>query len=158
MIGRLIQTFSSAEIAIDERHTPKLHARFLTTLLSKHRKDVSSTRQTPQQQQPPQPSQPLVVGPSGTHQSSASPDPTQHYPTAPPDQQQQQQQPAPGPADMSHGQQQTYAEAFGFAGGPNQAPQQYTTEPMVDGFDDELLGALQVLKSPGYWQTMMMPG
>ncbi|KAF7311314.1 hypothetical protein MKEN_01033100 [Mycena kentingensis (nom. inval.)] len=39
LIGRLIQTLSSPEIAIDDRHTPKLYARFLAGLLSKHRRD-----------------------------------------------------------------------------------------------------------------------
>jgi hypothetical protein len=39
LIGRLIQTLSSPEIAIDDRHTPKLYARFLAGLLSRHRRD-----------------------------------------------------------------------------------------------------------------------
>jgi len=39
LIGRLIQTFSSPEIAIDDRHTPKLYARFLAGLLARSRKD-----------------------------------------------------------------------------------------------------------------------
>ncbi|KAF7368188.1 hypothetical protein MVEN_00137900 [Mycena venus] len=39
LIDRLIQTLSSPEIAIDDRHTPKLYASFLTGLLSKHRRD-----------------------------------------------------------------------------------------------------------------------
>lgn len=43
LIGRLIRTLNSPEIAIDDRHTPRLHARFLAGLLSKHRRDVATT-------------------------------------------------------------------------------------------------------------------
>lgn len=39
LIGRLIQTLSSSKISIDDRHTPKLYARFLAGLLSRHRRD-----------------------------------------------------------------------------------------------------------------------
>lgn len=157
MIGRLIQTFTSAEIAIDDRHTPRLHARFLSTLLSRHRKDVSSASR-PTQQQPPQQSQSVAGGSSGTHASSASPDPgaSSAYQTSP---QGQSQQPPPGTTGMSQGQPPMYStEGYEYSTGPSQ-PQgpQYGAEPM-EGFDDELLGALQVLKTPGYWQTMMMPG
>lgn len=156
MIGRLIQTFSSAEIAIDERHTPKLHARFLTGLLSKHRKDVSSHRHTQQQQPPPpQQSQSVTGSSSGTRaSSSASPDPSPFQ-----GQPQPQPQPQPGSAGLAPGQQPMYnAQGFAYAEQQPQPLQYPAGEPMVEGFDDELLGALQVLKTPGYWQTMMMPG
>ncbi|TFY50349.1 hypothetical protein EVG20_g11570, partial [Dentipellis fragilis] len=43
LIGRLIQVLSSPQIAIDERHTPKLYSRFLAGLLSKHRRDGATT-------------------------------------------------------------------------------------------------------------------
>ncbi|KAG5637478.1 hypothetical protein H0H81_004449 [Sphagnurus paluster] len=39
LISRLINTISSDKIAIDERHTPNLYARFLVKLLSRHRGD-----------------------------------------------------------------------------------------------------------------------
>ena len=35
LIQKLIDTLSSREVAIDERHTPKLYARFLNGLLSR---------------------------------------------------------------------------------------------------------------------------
>ncbi|PBK66477.1 hypothetical protein ARMSODRAFT_960039 [Armillaria solidipes] len=37
LIVTLIDKFSSSDIAVDDRHTPKLYARFLATLLSKYR-------------------------------------------------------------------------------------------------------------------------
>jgi hypothetical protein len=39
LIGRLIRTLSSPEIAIDDHHTSKLYAHFLAGLLSRHRRD-----------------------------------------------------------------------------------------------------------------------
>jgi hypothetical protein len=57
LIGRLIHTWGSPEIAIDERHTPKLYARFLTSLLIRHRRDgggpASSSGRFDHPQQPP---------------------------------------------------------------------------------------------------------
>ncbi len=40
LIGILIDKFSSSDIAVDDRHTPKLYARFLATLLSKYRRNI----------------------------------------------------------------------------------------------------------------------
>ncbi|OBZ66312.1 hypothetical protein A0H81_13834 [Grifola frondosa] len=54
LIGRLIEKSSSAEIAIDDRHGPKLHARFLTVLLAKHRGDVAAAGHLQTQHPPPQ--------------------------------------------------------------------------------------------------------
>lgn len=39
LVGRLIQTLSNPSIAIDDRHTPKVYARFLAGLLSRHRRE-----------------------------------------------------------------------------------------------------------------------
>lgn len=53
LIGRLIQKLSSSDIAIDDRHTPKLYARFLASLLARNRKDGAASNRS-QQQPPPQ--------------------------------------------------------------------------------------------------------
>lgn len=55
LIGRLIQTLSSPKISIDDRHTPKLYARFLAGLLSRHRRDgatVGRSQPVPPSQNP----------------------------------------------------------------------------------------------------------
>jgi hypothetical protein len=49
VIERLIVTIGSPQIAIDERHTPKLYSRFLASILAKHKRDGVAYRQ----QQPP---------------------------------------------------------------------------------------------------------
>ena len=58
LIGRLIQTLSSPKIAIDDRHTPKLYARFLAGLLSRHRRDGATLGRS----QPVPPSQNPLSG------------------------------------------------------------------------------------------------
>ena len=76
LIGRLIQTLSSPKIAIDDRHTPKLYARFLAGLLSRHRRDGVTVGRS----QPVPPSQNPLSGDgnkdgngNGTGQSTSAP-------------------------------------------------------------------------------------
>jgi hypothetical protein len=74
LIGRLIQTLSSPKIAIDERHTPKLYARFLAGLLSRHRRDGATVGRL----QPVPPSQNPLSGDgnkdgNGTGQLTSAP-------------------------------------------------------------------------------------
>lgn len=68
LIGRLIQTLSSPKIAIDERHTPKLYARFLAGLLSRHRRDGATVGRS----QPVPPSQNPLSGDGNGDGNSAS--------------------------------------------------------------------------------------
>ena len=79
VIERLINTIGSPQIAIDERHTPKLYSRFLASLLAKHKRDGASIGRMHQQGPP---TQQVQTGSS-----------TPVYQPPPPQQQQQQQQP-----------------------------------------------------------------
>lgn len=54
VIERLINTLGSPQIAIDERHTPKLYSRFLASLLAKHKRDGAAHGRMPQQGPPTQ--------------------------------------------------------------------------------------------------------
>ncbi|KAI9508549.1 hypothetical protein F5148DRAFT_1148956 [Russula earlei] len=54
VIEPLIATIGSPQIAIDERHTPKLYSRFLESLLVKHKRDGTAQGRMPQQGPPPQ--------------------------------------------------------------------------------------------------------
>jgi hypothetical protein len=54
VIERLINTIGSPQIAIDERHTPKLYSRFLASLLAKHKRDGAAHGRMPQQGPPTQ--------------------------------------------------------------------------------------------------------
>jgi hypothetical protein len=53
VIERLINTIGSPQIAIDERHTPKLYSRFLASLLAKHKRDGAAALGHRDQQGPP---------------------------------------------------------------------------------------------------------
>ncbi|EIW74294.1 hypothetical protein CONPUDRAFT_67760 [Coniophora puteana RWD-64-598 SS2] len=53
VIHQLINVYNSEQVAIDERHTPKLYARFLTGLLSRYRKGGAAIMSNRQQQFPP---------------------------------------------------------------------------------------------------------
>ncbi|KAJ7666954.1 hypothetical protein DFH06DRAFT_1384519 [Mycena polygramma] len=158
LIGRLIQTLSSPEIAIDDRHTPKLYARFLAGLLSRHRRDGATVGRLH-----PQPPPPQNVGgsPSGDyrHQSrTSSTFTTSPMPGA---------GPVLGPEHSSHGYGHNYAQSEPMAtpiyrpeatyGGPVQ----YGTEmDLGTGLPDEeqMLAAMQALRQPAFWTNMMLPG
>ena len=65
LIGRLIQTLSSPEVAIDNKHTPKLHAKFLAGLLAKHYQDSNKDQLS---QGPLPPSEHPASGSSATYE------------------------------------------------------------------------------------------
>ncbi|KLO05022.1 hypothetical protein SCHPADRAFT_896598 [Schizopora paradoxa] len=54
LIGKLIQVLASSEVAIDDRHTPKLYARFLAGLLAKHQPGGPSSGRLHTRQHPPE--------------------------------------------------------------------------------------------------------
>ncbi|GJJ08038.1 hypothetical protein Clacol_002245 [Clathrus columnatus] len=56
LVKRLIDVLGSDEVAIDERHTPKLYAKFLTKLLDKHVSSHWSARSSSQPSDSSQPS------------------------------------------------------------------------------------------------------
>lgn len=80
LIGRLIQILSSSRIAIDDRHTPKLYARFLAGLLSRHRRDGTTVGRL----QPVPPVGSPFTGNSGNDTSQPASTPTGSFasPTA----------------------------------------------------------------------------
>lgn len=156
LIGRLIQTFRSNEIAIDDRHTPHLYARFLASLISRHRNDgTTSGRQHPQQPPPPQKPADFSSNPTPMDQGPHPQSYASH---------------GGGPGGSSN-----LAGAMGSgAGGAYRADTAYaSTSGPIDfdsmGFndfsgpgmsftDEEMPAIMQVLKSPIYWQGMAMPG
>ncbi|KAI0084549.1 hypothetical protein BDY19DRAFT_970897 [Irpex rosettiformis] len=152
LIGRLIQTLNSPEIAIDDRHTPKLHARFLAGLLSKHRRDVATTGRLHAQ---PPPSQAVSdistsAGVGGSQQvfsfASGSGAGSSHSSTTQGTNMEQNLAPEP-----------VYEveAAYTTDAGPMEM---LDFSPSPGSADDEMLGALLALKNPSYWQNMMMPG
>lgn len=156
LIGRLIQILNSAEIAIDDRHTPRLHARFLAGLLSRHRRDVATTGRLHAQQPPPQaqydmdPSSSTGMDVGGSQQVfSVSPlagISSTHTSTGQSSQSEAIMQAEPiYEAEAAYTNETGPIEVLEFASSPGST-------------DDEMLGALLALKNPSYWSNMMMPG
>ncbi|KAJ7086357.1 hypothetical protein B0H15DRAFT_346044 [Mycena belliarum] len=158
LIGRLIQTLSSPEIAIDDRHTPKLYARFLAGLLSRHRRDGATVGRT--QPQPP-PSQ-TVIGSSSSEYGRHSV-PSSTFTVAP--------MPGAGapldPEPAAHGYGNVFAQSEHITP-PIYHPEATYSGPIQYGVEmdlgmslpdeDQMLAAMQTLKNPAWWDNMMMPG
>jgi len=168
LIGRLIQTFSSPEIAIDDRHTPRLYARFLAGLLSRHRREAANAGRSYQQQPPPQNQIPRP--PHGDYNPGSSTNTTTFSVTQPRGADTQMHdggytQSLYNQKEKSNTQTPTYqggaAEYF-----PTTTPIELDMSADL-GLDfgttsvlseEEMLATMQALKNPAWWQNMMMPG
>ncbi|KAG5730335.1 Protein priB [Termitomyces sp. T112] len=160
LIGRLIQTLSSPEIAIDDRHTPKLYARFLAGLLSRHRRDGATVGRL--HPHPPannnSPSHDFAH--SGTLPSTSTFSITSS---------QTSESPTQGSSFGSSSFQQngkmdttpiyqpeaTFSSATGAI--------HFGSDVGVSGLggsmsDEDMLATMQALKNPAWWENMMMPG
>jgi hypothetical protein len=176
LIGRLIQTLSSPDVAIDDRHTPKLHARFLAGLLSKYQDDAARTGRLPPQNPPS--SHTVSHGPYGPmHPSGSS---SQVFSVAPP-----QAGSSSSSVSQDHIREGSGNQSFStssstssqlnddgttfndtstyqhdgayFRGGTGLLASEDSL--MNYGIsEEEMLAALQVIKNPSWWTNMMMPG
>jgi hypothetical protein len=185
LIGRLIQTLSSPEIAIDDRHTPRLYARFLAGLLLKYRRDGTAGVQA-QPQHPPSNSLGINVDYLGQSQPAGSAHPPS-FSAAPPPSQPSPPQPGMqrgGGAATAYESQQSVFKAkpepiyrpeassvlgtgtldftAGDTGTGNAASvaedSPFELDMDLRGLDEEMLATMQTLKNPSFWENMMMPG
>ncbi|TFK20177.1 hypothetical protein FA15DRAFT_673724 [Coprinopsis marcescibilis] len=176
LIGSLIKVLSSTKVAIDGRHTPNLYAKFLTALMTKHRKhDVPTVGRLQTQ------------GPSGGHHvgggggAGGGPAPGGSGPSFS----------APGPSGASGG-----VTGLASGGGPSLGSYGYASAPHpgsttlagdshmmympentfgifngrdfpMDDYapgvvgtypDEETLATMQAISNPAWWKDMMMPG
>ncbi|KAF9443388.1 hypothetical protein P691DRAFT_679620 [Macrolepiota fuliginosa MF-IS2] len=134
LIGRLIQTLSSPKIAIDDRHTPKLYARFLAGLLSRHRRDGATVGRL----HPNPPGQVQTQATGGNHI------------------------PAGSMTTFSNLQTPIYRPEATYNSGTGAIHFGSDMELAVLGNsyspDEEMLATMQAIKNPSWWQNMMMPG
>ncbi|KAF5345063.1 hypothetical protein D9758_010418 [Tetrapyrgos nigripes] len=167
LIGRVIQTLSSSQIAIDDRHTPKLYARFLAGLLSRHRRDGGAMVGRLQ----PQPPLQQQVSSSGSFPQSSSMS-TFSVSNSQGSSQGQSQGSQLNFQHESYTQQSlgekvtnstpVYRPEMSFTAGAG--PIQFDNDvTMLNGDgnlsgDDTLLAAMQAVNNPAWWQNMMMPG
>lgn len=184
MIERLINTIGSPQIAIDERHTPKLYSRFLASLLAKHKRDGaalgrmhqqgppaqqmqtgSSTPvyQQPQQRQPPShnaTSNSFATGVGGAN----APTLAQSVPLSSGATTQSELADAVpantnGSGTGNYVLDQTAAD-FTFGVQDHQQPDlmDFTFDPITSPGNDDMLAAMQAIQNPTWWRNMMMPG
>ncbi|KAJ7226928.1 hypothetical protein GGX14DRAFT_627532 [Mycena pura] len=156
LIGRLIQTLSSPEIAIDDRHTPKLYARFLAGLLSKHRRDGATVGrlhpQPPPVQQVSSSTSSEYGAPSGTS-STFTMSPMAGAGNLTPDHGYVHYVPQHQAGKMAtpiYRPEATYTGQIQYSADLNLG----TSLPD----EDQMLAAMQALKNPAWWDNMMMPG
>lgn len=184
LIASLIRTLSSPEIAIDDRHTPKLYARFLAGLLSRCRYDGATIGRL----HPLTPPSNEISTTFSSHSMSSLPLPsTSTFSVAPP-------QTPSGPSGQSSSgiqgggyhnfvfepakypsQPQPLQHQFEKLGGGAPVYKQHdtsfsvTTNPIIFGnseivefngsvSDEDMLATMQALKNPEWWENMMMPG
>lgn len=169
LIGRLIQTLNSPEVAIDNKHTPKLHAKFLAGLLTKYHQGSNQDQLTTQ-------------GPPPPSRHPAGGDPTS-YEGQPP--------PSSAPTQyLGHGSGTTQSTSMAqggfdnvsYASDPRLSSQPSISFPhdapqcqpqMSDGVaaaqdsavnamaglsEEEMLATLRAIGNPNWWSNMMMPG
>ncbi|KAF6756613.1 fungal-specific transcription factor domain-containing protein [Ephemerocybe angulata] len=153
LIGGLIETLSSPKIAIDDRHTPKLYARFLANLLSRHRRDGATIGRL--QTQPPTMQHLSSTASKGQGASMSTFSITQNHgqgagnSAAGFSQSMFQQK-------MMHQDTPIYMPEATFTSGTGQIS--FGTGFDSEPGDDETLAPMQALRNPAWWQDLMMPG
>ena len=168
LIGRLIQTLSSPEVAIDNKHTPKLHAKFLAGLLTKYHQDSNQDQPT---QAPLPPSKHSVGGSPAPHEGQPQPSSTSaQYFGHSSGTTQGTSMPQGGFGNVS------------YASDPNSPSQPSISFPddtpryqfqvmdsvaaaqdgavnvMAGLSEEEMLAALRAIGNPNWWSNVMMPG
>ncbi|KAG6896899.1 hypothetical protein C0992_005371 [Termitomyces sp. T32_za158] len=157
LIGRLIQTLSSPEIAIDDRHTPKLYARFLAGLLSRHRRDGATVgRLHPH----PSPSN------NSPFRDAARTSPTSTFPVVSPQSSGSTTQGSRSSGstfqrDRKMDTTPIYQQEATFSASTGAI--HFGSDVGVSSFgngmsEEEMLATMQALKNPAWWENMMMPG
>lgn len=175
IIERLINTLASPQIAIDERHTPKLYSRFLASLLAKHKRDGAGHGRMPQQGPPPQqmptnPGAPMYQQPQASHSASSTqittgvsganapdlaPTMTLNNTAAVPTEAMETKNPDSlgnytfdSPPDFT----------FGATNQQGSDLMDFSFDPITTPGNDDMLAAMQAIHSPNWLGNMLMPG
>jgi hypothetical protein len=149
LIDSLIRQYSSDRIPIDGRHTPKVYARFMTELVSKHRRERGLPSRQPSEQ--PSTSDSSSHGPPSEcmHVWSLKPTPASQMAI-------QHSQPShEAPAGSSMGAQDfVHIPESNFPPFANFAPADFA--PIQTDMSPDI--RVQALNSPSFWDNMMLPG
>jgi len=151
LISRLIQTLSSSKLAIDDKHMPKLYARFLAGLLARHRREGIANGHLSASSHNPRPP------PEGRSETVHDYSENVIAPAA----QAQEQTGNVSNFDNSD----RHAEINMYETGPisddTSIPIIIDDEYLLEGNilpEEEFLATMQTIKNPTFWQNMMLPG
>lgn len=168
LIGRLIQTLNSPEVSIDNKHTPKLHAKFLAGLLAKRHQD---SNQDPLSQELPPPSKHTVGGDPTSYGGRPQPSttPTRYFSQGQ-GTTQNSSMPQGGFGEVSYSSDPNLSSQPGisyahetprhqFQASDGVAAAQDSAVNMMAGLsEEEMLATLRAIGNPNWWSNMMMPG
>jgi len=168
LIGRLIQTLNSPEVAIDNKHTPKLHAKFLAALLTKHHQDSNQDRLT---QAPLPPSKHSVSWNPTSYEGQPQPSGSSaQYFRPGSGTTQSTSMPQGGFDNVSYASDPNLSSQPGdsFPQGTPQyqlhmsdsvvAAQDNAVNAMAGLSEEEMLATLRAIGNPNWWSNVMMPG
>lgn len=142
LVTRVIDTLGSRDISIDDKHTPKLYSRFLSTMLARQQQAAKEARNRTRR---PSPAKPLSGSGSGQQNNMQLAMQTQVSP--------------------EHSHQQLQAVAPVHNAGELLQPYEFSdagTETTMERHDelaaDEMLAGMHALDNPAWWSNVMMPG
>lgn len=153
VIHRLVQALESPDVAIDEQHTPRLHARFLNGLLSRYKRKVAGNGRRHAQQPPNEeheftptnPDSPTIGGRTFPQQKISIEPALEDIHGIGVQHSSQDNDPQHRAMQAAHTGISGLGELVDF-------------DSALYDTDDERLGALRMLKTPAYWSDMMAPG
>lgn len=165
LIGRLIQTLNSPEVSIDNKHTPKLHAKFLAGLLTKRHQD--SNKGTPSQEPLPPGKQIVGDDPTSYGGQPQPPSTSTRYFTQGQGTTQSSSIPQGGFGEVSYTSDPNLSSQPGISytqETPQYQPQasdgvqDSAVNMMADLSEEEMLATLRAIGNPNWWSNVMMPG
>ena len=154
LVGRFINVLSSSDIAVDDRHTPKLYSRFLAGLLARHT--------SPRQEKKEAPTIPKIESSSPDAPMLSLPDLSMRSGRPASDMSQIAQfasvtEPFNQPSSLSPaGMDDIYSQQSNTGG--NTIRPYGVEDSMYDVPTDDFLASMQAINSPVWWEHVMMPG
>ncbi|KAF8579154.1 hypothetical protein K439DRAFT_1360225 [Ramaria rubella] len=153
LVGRFIKMLGSSDIAVDDRHTPKLYSRFLAGLVARYSPQIQEPPQTVPKLEPSPVIAPMSSLPDLSVSTSQSSDPLSRpsHVAHIADHQQYSQHMTLSPASID--------DIYSTSSGSGHTVTQYgMEETMPEVANDDLLASMQAIDNPVWWGHVMMPG
>jgi hypothetical protein len=151
LVGRLIKVFASNNVAVDDRHTPKLYSRFLASLVARYSTpSEESHRAIPKIESSPVDT-PMTSLPTLSMSSNQRPGQiTQATQVAPMGSNQYGQTLTLSPTH--------YGDTYSSSSAGGTVTQYNMEQSMPEVPSEDLLASMQAINNPVWWEHVMMPG